>query len=353
MDEFLTVAQEFLSPPWVRALLVVLGSILAAKIVDVIFCRALSTLVGRTQTDVDDQVIGKLHAPLQVTVVLIGLHVALQIVDMGDGARLVIQRLGQTLAVFLWVGTGFSVCSILLGGFARLADRVTWVDSRTVPLFDNVAKLLLVGGAIYGVFVIWGLDLTPWLASAGIAGIAIAFAAKDTLGHLLAGLSIIIDAPYKVGDFIQLGSGERGQVTRIGLRSTRMLTRDDVEVTIPNAQIGNSTIVNESGGPWQKTRVSVEVGVAYGSDIAQVRELLMRTALSVEYVVHEPEPRVRFTLMGDSALIFRVQCWIDEPVLRGRCIDALNSAIYCALNEAGVSIPFPQRDVHYRPLPEA
>jgi small-conductance mechanosensitive channel len=96
-------------------------------------------------------------------------------------------------------------------------------------------------------------------------------------------------------------------------------------------------------------RVAVNIGVAYGSDVDQVREVLLRAARSVEHVVDEPAPRIRFTEMADSALVFRVLCWIREPELRGQCIDGLNSAIYKALNAAGITIPFPQRDVHLYP----
>jgi MscS family membrane protein len=119
-----------------------------------------------------------------------------------------------------------------------------------------------------------------------------------------------------------------------------------VEITLPNAQIASSKIVNESGGPYEKTRVAIQVGVAYGSDVDRVREVLLRAAQSVELVARDPEPRVRFTEMGDSALIFRVQSWIDEPLMRGACIDGLNTAIYKALGQAGIEIPFPQRVVH-------
>ena len=86
---------------------------------------------------------------------------------------------------------------------------------------------------------------------------------------------ILADAPYKIGDFVVLDSGERGEVTHIGIRSTRLLTRDDIQVTIPNSVMGNTKIINESGGPTEKFRIRVIVGVAYGSDIDQVREVLM------------------------------------------------------------------------------
>ena len=100
-----------------------------------------------------------------------------------------------------------------------------------------------------------------------------------------------------------------------------------------------------------KSRVTVHVGVAYGSDVDRVREVLMRAARSVEQVLEDPEPRVRFTELGDSALIFRLLCWIGEPVQRGRAIDGLNTAVYKSLTAEGITIPFPQRELHIRQQP--
>jgi len=351
MTERFAPVLDLLAVPEIQALLLIVGSVVAAKLIDVIVTRLVRRLVAKTHTDLDDRLIGLLHRPIFVSVVLVGLFYALPLTGIPDGPALLSGRLIKTLALFIWLVALLRICSTALEALSRLANRVAWLETRTVPLFDNMAKIVLVGGALYGLLVIWNLDVKPWLASAGIVGIAVGFAAKDTLANLFGGLFVIIDAPYTIGDFINLGTGERGQVTGIGLRSTRILTRDDVEVIVPNAQIANSTIVNESGGRWIRTRVAVQVGVAYGSDVTQVRTLLMQAASSVECVLSDPEPRIRFREMGDSALIFQVQCWIDEPVLRGRSIDGLNTAIYETLNEHGVTIPFPQRDLHIRTQP--
>ena len=119
----------------------------------------------------------------------------------------------------------------------------------------------------------------------------------------------------------------------------------------PNAVIANSKITNESGGPWEKERIRIAVGVAYGSDVDRVCEVLKATAKAQEHVCAAPEPRVRFRAFGDSSLNFELLCWIDEPVLRGRMVHALNLAVYKAFQRDGIEIPFPQRDVHLRSLP--
>ena len=349
MDEWIAFAREAQQWPWVRALEVVVFSVLVARLVDLVITRFLMRLALRTETDLDDQLIQLLHRPLFISVVLFGLNVALKILEWNSEIEDVLVAMIQTIAIYVWTGAAFKLTSTTLSGLSRLADRVTWLEAGTLPLFDNLSKVIVFGISVYCFLVTWDLDLSAWLASAGIMGIAVGFAAKDSLANLFGGIFVIMDAPYNIGDFITLDTGERGRVIKIGLRSTRLLTRDDVEITLPNAHIANAKVVNESGGPYEKTRVAISVGVAYGSDIDRVRAVLLEAAKSVEQVVDDPSPRIRFVEMGDSALIFRVQCWIDEPALRGSCIDGMNTAIYKALGKAGLEIPFPQRVVHMVP----
>ena len=190
------------------------------------------------------------------------------------------------------------------------------------------------------------------VVGAGIVGLALSFAARDTLSNLFAGVSIIMDAPYKTGDYIILESGERGVVTHIGLRSTRLLTRDDIEITIPNGIIGNSTIVNEAGGPSEKHRIRIPVGVAYGSDMDHVIATLEKVAVDHDEVCSNPAPRVRFRAFGESSLDFELLCWIDRPVDRGRLRHELGVSVYKAFIASGIQIPFPQRDLHVRTMPD-
>ncbi len=172
----------------------------------------------------------------------------------------------------------------MLGHVARSDRHISILHPQTLPLFENITNIAIFVFAVYIIFSTWHVDMTAWLASAGIVGIAIGFAAKDTLANLFSGVFILADAPYKIGDFVVLDTGERGQVTHIGIRSTRLLTRDDIEVTVPNSVMGNTKIINESGGPGEKYRIRIAVGVAYGSDIDKVREVLVNFALNEEDV---------------------------------------------------------------------
>ena len=118
------------------------------------------------------------------------------------------------------------------------------------------------------------MNITPLLASAGIVTAAVALASKDTLANFFGGISIFVDRPYNLGDYIIVGGDERGEVVDIGVRSTRIMTRDDVLITIPNAQMANATIVNQSGRV-PRFRIRAKVGVGYDSDPDVVEKALM------------------------------------------------------------------------------
>ena len=343
-----------LSEPWTRALAVLALAGGAGYLTRWLMTTVVARLTRRTGTDIDDKVVRILASPIFTSALLVGIYYAVKLLESDPEADPETKsqiltftlRATQTVALLVWVAAAFSVSRPILQGLADLADHVKWLQSRTVPLLDNFGRVLLFILAVYMLLRIWEWDVTPWIASAGVVGLAFGFAAKDSLANLFGGLSIIIDTPYSLGDFIVLESGERGAVTKIGVRSTRLLTRDDIEITVPNAQIAAAKIVNEAGGHTEKSRVRVKVGVAYGSDIQEVKDILMTAAETVDFSLSEPEPRVRFRELGDSSLNFELLVWIEMPELRGRCVDALLTEIYNRFNEAGVGIPFPQRQVH-------
>jgi small-conductance mechanosensitive channel len=124
-------------------------------------------------------------------------------------------------------------------------------------LFDLVMTVLILAIGAYALLQVWNIDPTSWLASAGIIGIAFGFAARDTRANLFAGFFIIADAPYSLGEYIVLAIGERGFVVNVGIRSTRLRTRDDVAIIIPNSEMANAKIINESAGIRNRYRLRI------------------------------------------------------------------------------------------------
>ncbi len=337
----------------VRAIAVLLLAWLAALVIDRIIMRLLKQLSSRTSSRLDDQILAFLSQPLFQSMMLLGLAAAITILKPAERVETITFSLMQSYAVLLWSLFLARLARLLLRKMAESPVRFAVVRNQTLPLFENIALLLIVGLAIYLLFTAWHIDMTAWLASAGIIGIAVGFAAKDTLANLFSGVFILADTPYKIGDYIVLDSGERGEVTHIGIRSTRILTRDDVEVTIPNNIMGNTKILNESGGPHTKYRIRIKVGVAYGSDVDAVRALLMEVAAAEVAICDDPEPRVRFRNFGNSSLDFELLGWIEEPSLRGRVIDALLTATYKRFMSEGVEIPYSKQDVYIKEMPNS
>lgn len=340
--------------PYARAGVIVVVATVVAKLVDWFLTGALRAWTAMTETDFDDKLVAALHRPIFVSVVLIGAWLALlEMAPRPEYMNKLFMPIVKTFALLVWSAFALRLAQLLLEVASRHAKRFPMVNERTVALFAQIARVIVFGGAAYFLFLSWNIEVTAWLASAGVVGLAVGFAAKDTLANLFAGIFILADAPYKIGDFIILDSGERGEVKHIGLRTTRILTRDDIEVTVPNAVIANSKLMNESGGPWEMERVRLKVGVAYGSDLEQVRDVLMRVAAEQPDVVAEPEPRVRIRAFGDSSIDHELLGWIEQPVFRGRVLDDLFRRVDQAFKQDGIEIPFPQRDVHIQEPPNS
>jgi MscS family membrane protein len=231
---------------------------------------------------------------------------------------------------------------IAMGRFSR-GD----MDIQLIRLGFQILTVIVIIFAIINLGARLGLPTYSLVTGLGIGGIAVALAGREALSNLIGTIMIILDRPFKVGDYIDLSDGERGAVAEVGFRSTRIRTRDDILISIPNSVMANSKMINESA-PVPLSRIRVRVGVAYGSDLKKVEEILLSVAHQIETVVPAPAPRIRFRRFGDSALEFELLCWIDLPELRGRTIHQLNWAIHEEFRKQGIEMPFPQRDVHIR-----
>jgi MscS family membrane protein len=304
-----------------------------------------------SKSEIDYQIAHYLTAPVLQTTVTFSLVLALATLDFPGAIETLLIKICITALLLFWGRAWFRATKVILQALEADRDRFHLFQPRTIPLYEMGIKLLLLGLFIYLFFLVWGIDATAWVASAGIIGIAIGFASKDTLANLISGVSIVADAPYKIGDYIVLDTGERGVVSNLGIRSTRLITRDDVEVSIPNAVIGSAKIVNESGGPYVRHRIRIPVGVSYSSDMDKVIETLEGIAAANENVVDEPASRVRIRGFGDSSINVELLCWIRRPADRGLVIHELNYQVIKRFREEQIEIPFPQRDLHVRDLP--
>lgn len=230
-----------------------------------------------------------------------------------------------------------------------MSNRVkrSGIDANIMRMLSRIVTIIILFVVLLNLSDYFGISLTAVFASAGLVGMAAALAARETISNIFGGISLLLDHPFRMGDYITLDTGERGKVLEVGLRSTRILTRDDIQITIPNSIVTNTKIVNESA-PSNPSRVRIKVGVAYGSDIEKVEEVLLRTASEEILVKKTPPPSIRLRGFGASSVDFELLCHNSRAENRGQMIHNLYWSIYMAFKEEGIVIPFPQRDIHIK-----
>ena len=205
-------------------------------------------------------------------------------------------------------------------------------------------------GTIMGLKFI-GFDLGSLLLMGGAIGVGIGFGLQNIFSNLVSGIIILLEKTLKVGDFVDLESGVAGTVSEINMRYTRITTNDDVDIIVPNSEFINGRVVNWTYGN-QLRRMHVPFGVAYGSDKNKVRHAALKAANSVGFSVEDKHHHTEVWLVefADSSLNFELVVWIDDKGVRmpNRVKSIYLWEIETALKEAGVEIPFPQRDLHMR-----
>ncbi|MEE2786926.1 MAG: mechanosensitive ion channel domain-containing protein [Myxococcota bacterium] len=329
-----------------RASAYLLLSIIFAWTFRQLLMNLITKWLTRTESALDDMIVARLKRPVYISILLIGVSTAVNELGLSPNIERRIDSVLESFAILLWAAAGSHISRQILTHLAHNDTNKSIVRPRTLPIFILFGQVFTWTFAAYLAFLAWSIDLTAWLASAGVLGIALGFAAKDSLANLFAGISILADSPYRVGDFISLDGQFRGRVTNIGVRSTRLLTTDEVEITIPNALLANARIVNESGGPGPMHRIRLGISVAYGSDPDTVRNLLKQCGEDVAGVSTRKSPHAVFRAFGASGLDFELLVWLSDPARLEQVTDEINTRIYHALNEAGIEIPFNKLDVY-------
>ena len=316
-----------------------------ALLVEFLIHRIANYMSKKSKVEIDHTFIGSIHRPAWIILLLTGALMSVMWLNLDQRSNFIVSAIIKTLLIL--------VGAVGLGRLMKSICHQWWVKRRQgqqiIHMFENVGRVLVLLAAAALFLLVWEIDISPLLASAGIVGLAVALAARDTLANFFGGINIFLDKPFTTGDYIILESGERGEVVDIGVRSTLIRTRDDEQISIPNSIVANTKIINESA-PEPRYRVRIKVGVAYNSNLKQVEAALLKVADSNQSISHDPEARVRFRAFGDSSLEFELLCWAKTPADRGRVIHELNSAIFEEFKKMGINIPFPQRDVYMHPL---
>ena len=345
MFDFKEYYNLVLSNTALKGLALIVVSIISAKIVDIIFSLIFKRVVKTTKTTLDDKILQLLHKPIVYSILFVGFILSIKTIALPERVEFVLVGCFKTVTTIIWLFVISKILVMSMDWASRQTASSNILQKNTLPLFNNLGKIGIGLFGAYLIFLSWDININGILASAGVLGVVLGLAAKDTVSNFFAGIFLMADAPFKEGDYILLDTGERGYVKKMGLRSTRFMTRDDIEITIPNSVIAASKIVNESGGPGETERVRVNIQVAYKTDIEKVKTILVNIAKKNENVLKLPEPRVRFREFADHGLRLQLLFWIHKPEIRGRTVDSVNTEIYKTFEEHNILIPFPTMNV--------
>jgi potassium-dependent mechanosensitive channel len=209
----------------------------------------------------------------------------------------------------------------------------------------------LIHYAVIALGLLWAIDnlgvsITGFAALGALVGVGLGFGLQNIVQNFVSGLIMLLERPVKRGDFVVVGD-TRGTVREIRARATVVTTLDNVDILVPNAQFISEEVVNQTFDD-RNIRIRVRVGVAYGSDTALVRETLERVAMNHPSVLQDRPAVVLFDDFGDSSLDFSALVWVGDPLIQNRVASDIRFEIDAAFREAGIEIPFPQRDLHLR-----
>jgi MscS family membrane protein len=338
-------------------LLFFLALVVLAFAVSYIFVFLSKTVVkaftARTKTDLDDKLLDRLQHPVAWSLFVLFLSVALVPLSLSNllasGANLLL----ASINIFL-VGTIINrILSVLIAHYgARIAAQTeSAVDDHLLPIIKKILTVTIYIIAFFFVLGVWGVQVAPLLAGAGIAGLALAFALQESLKNIFGGVSLAFDRAYAAGDRIKLGDGTVGVVQEISLRSTKIRSFDGDLIVVPNGKIANENFQTYAQ-PTQETRVVIDFGVAYGSDLDKVNKVVMEAIKGIEHQFTDKERgmenAVFFVTMGAYSLDHKVIFWVDDYRESWNAKITATRRIYDALGKAKIEIPFPVQTVYLR-----
>ena len=253
-----------------------------------------------------------------------------------------------TIGLVLALVVSLILASIILKWIRKISTRK--MDETDKNKFVSIFKFIKYVTYIVVFFFILsqsGINITPFLAASAALLVGLGLALQDLFQDIIGGIFIILDKSLLVGDIIEV-EGKVGKVIEIKLRTTRAITRDDKIIIIPNHILIRNSIYNYTQNR-NTTRESLTIGVAYGSDVKKVEELLLEAAKLHKGLLKKPKPFVTFEDFGDSALIFNLNFYLNESFKAPKMKSDMRFKIDELFRENNISIPFPQRDVHFYP----
>jgi MscS family membrane protein len=328
------------------ALLILAFFWMLAQLIVMVLNKWGKRLAAFTSTDLNDRVLQRVIPHVSRLLIMLGIYLAIIFLPLHEKLVVILSGvlfIAMVAIVFNLIYHAFDeLLQWYIAGQQHNSDAL--ISRHMIPIAEKLTLLFLIGLALLVILKHFNYDIFSVVTALGIGSLAIGLAAKDTLANMISGFTLMLDRPFRIGDRIQLAAGQMGDVTDIGLRSTKIRTLDNQLMIIPNSDLCNTMLINQDF-PDVRAKGCINIGVAYGSDVDRVKEILVSAALEVESVLRDPAPEAYFVSFGDSALKISLFFWVQEYVRLFSVTDNINSLIIRRFNENGIEIPFPIRTV--------
>jgi MscS family membrane protein len=368
--EFISTIKEFFANEILfqlaAAAFIIIVSIILAKIFSFLIKKIIRPFVEKTESNLDNQLLDVSESAIFRLLIIGGIYLAFEFLKTGyflwyQTSKIALteqyhflRRTAEILEYLLFITLIIILLLIIYRSvtviFDWYAEKINAEDNRNLsgslfPLLKKVSKIIFGALAIVIILSKFNIDISAFVVSLGVGSLAIALAAQETLSNMISGFTIMIDRPFRIGDRIRYADTQTGDVVEIGIRSTKILDFDNNLVIIPNNEIVKSRIINITY-PNTLTRVLIEVGVAYGTDIKKVREMLIKKAQAHPLCSEVFPPEVFLMDFGDSALNIRLVVKTAHYRNAFELHTDLREQVYELFNQEGIEIPFPQRVIH-------
>lgn len=300
-------------------------------------------LVKHTSSSLDDEILSAVKNPVTTLFIVTGAYLAIKSLDnLSLGLIGTLDHLALAMLIMVIAYLGSNLITAILRWYSRDVAPHTDsdLDDHLIPFMEKLISVVIYVLGFLLILSLFGIEITALVASMGVAGIAVALAAQESLSNVFGAVAILIDRPYKVGDRLMIPGIGQGDVVDIGMRSTRVLTRNRQVVVIPNREMASVEIVNLSM-PDSRLRLQLKVGVAYKADIDRACKVLEEIAASNELIAKEPKSGAYVSALGDFAVEITLLAWISDYHQDFDVADQIYRQILVRFKEEGIEITYP------------
>lgn len=347
LREILQMLSPYFGNDYVFAIVFFIVFVGLAFVISYAYKIVLQLIYRRSPANTDAKIIDETRTPVIYFIVLIGMKSVITALGWKGGVTQDIQNVLSSVLIVIFAYILIKISDIIIEAWGRMWKRRTRSKYKDTvfPLIRKLSMVFIAAVAVIVILSVWGIQIAPFLAGLGIAGIAIGLAMQDSLGDLFSGVMLILDTTYKVGDKIRLDTGEVGIVHEITMRSTRVQTYDGNIIIIPNSNMAKAKIINYAQ-PIYMERGVIPFGVIYGSNVEKTKEVAKRALASMDGILEDPGPTVDFLELADYYLSFRGTFWVSDFTTRWDKEREAVQRIYEELYKEGIEFAFPTRTLH-------